>query len=217
MLKSSIGALMLFSLFAFDANSTIKEGQQYFVLQPPVAEVPNVIEFFSFYCGPCYQFTQRYPVSEGINRILPAGEKIIKYHVSAMGKLGNELTEAWAIAMIMGKSDAVEIPLFESVQKARNLHSVENIKEIFSYAGVTPAEYESAQNSLVVKALIAKQEAAMREFSVSGTPSYYINGRYKVNNAGINANTPEGYVDGFTEVVSYLLKQSSPFISGKEK
>jgi thiol:disulfide interchange protein DsbA len=207
MFKSSIGVLTLFAIFSFDANSTIKEGQQYSVLQQPVAEAPKVIEFFSFYCGPCYQFTQQYPVSEGINRVLPTGEKVIKYHVSAMGKLGNELTEAWAIAMIMGKNDAVEIPLFESVQKERNQGSAKDIKEIFSHAGVTPAEYESAQNSLVVKALIAKQEAALRQFSVRGTPSFYVNGRYKINNSGINADTPEGYVTGFADVVSYLLKQ----------
>jgi len=206
MFKSSIGVFTICVLFSFGANSAIKEGHQYSVLSQPVADAPSVVEFFSFYCGPCYQFTQRYPVSEGINRALPAGEKVIKYHVSMMGKLGNELTEAWAIAMIMGKSDAVEMPLFESVQKARNLQSTADIKQIFSHAGVTSAEYESAQNSLVVKALIAKQEAALRQFSVSGTPSYYVNGRYKVNNSGINANTPEGYVDGFTEVVSYLLK-----------
>ena len=207
MFKSSIGILMICALFSFSAHSAIKEGQQYSVLSQPVAEAPGVVEFFSFYCGPCYQFTQRYPVSEGINRVLPAGEKVVKYHVSAMGKLGSELTEAWAIATIMGKNDAVEMPLFESVQNARTLQNITDIKAIFARAGVTPAEYESAQNSQVVKALIAKQEAALRQFSVSGTPSYYVKGRYKVNNAGINADTPEGYVDGFTEVVSDLLKQ----------
>jgi len=139
--------------------------------------------------------------------VWPVGEKVIKYHVSAMGRLGSELTEAWAIATIMGKSDAVEMPLFESEQKAKTLQNIADIKDIFTHAGFTPAEYESAQNSLVVKALIAKQEAVLRQFSVSDTPSYYVNGRYKVNNAGINADTTEGYVDGFTEVVSDLLKQ----------
>ncbi len=207
MFKKGMAAFMLFTLFSFDADSAVREGKQYSVLQQPVAEAPKVIEFFSFYCGPCYQFTQRYPVSEGINRVLPAGEKVTKYHVSAMGKRGNELTEAWAIAMVMGKSEAVEKPLFESVQKTKNLGSASDIKAIFSHAGVTPAEYESAQNSLAVKALIAKQEAALQQFSVSGTPSFYVNGRYKVNNSGINADTPEGYVAGFAEVVSYLLKQ----------
>ncbi|WP_312629993.1 DsbA family protein [Scandinavium sp.] len=204
--KNGMSALMLFALFSFDANSTIKEGEQYSVLQQPVAQAPDVIEFFSFYCGPCYQFTQRYPVSEGINRVLPADKMVTKYHVSAIGKLGNELTEAWAIAMVMGKSDAIEKPLFEAVQKTKNLRKASDIKAIFSHAGVTPAEYESAQNSLVVKALIAKQEAALQQFSVSGTPSYYVNGRYKINNSGINADTPEGYVTGFAGVVSYLLE-----------
>lgn len=207
MFKSSMYALMLLAVFSFDANSAIKEGQQYSVLQQPVAEASKVVEFFSFYCGPCYQFTQRYPVSEGINRVLPAGEKVTKYHVSAMGKLGSELTEAWAIAMVMGKSDAVEMPLFYSVQRENNLESITDIKTIFAHAGITPTEYESAQNSQMVKALIAKQEAAVSEYAVRSTPSYYVNGRYKINNAGIKADTPEGYVTGFSNIVSYLLKQ----------
>lgn len=207
MIKTSIFTAMLLVVFSSNAISAIKEGKQYTELKQPVAAASKVIEFFSFYCGPCYQFTEQYPVSEGINLILPTGEKVTKYHVSVMGKLGNELTQAWAIAMVMGKSDAVEKPLFEAVQKKRSLNSVADIKVIFAEAGVTPAEYESAQNSLVVKALVARQEAAMNQFAVSGTPSFYVNGRYQINNAGIKAATPEEYVTEFANVVSELLKQ----------
>lgn len=207
MFKNSLVGLVLIALLSFDADSAIREGEQYTVLQLPVAEAPKVIEFFSFYCNPCYQFTQRYPVSKGINSTLPEGVKVVKYHVSAMGKLGNELTEAWAIAMVMGKSDVIEKSLFEAVQKNNTLSGSSDIKRIFAHAGVTQREYESAQNSMVVKSLIARQEVALQQFSVSSTPSFYVNGRYKINNAGINADTPEGYVSGFVEVVSYLMKQ----------
>jgi thiol:disulfide interchange protein DsbA len=207
MIKKSLFAMILLALFSFNAVSALKEGEQYTLLQQPVTAAPKIIEFFSFYCGPCYQFTEQYPVSEGINRILPAGEKVTKYHVSVMGKLGHELTQAWAIAMLMGKTDAVEKPLFAAIQTTKSLNSVADIKAIFAQAGITAQEYESAQNSLVVKALVTRQEAAITSFAVRGTPSFYVNGRYQINNAGIKADTPAGYVSEFANVVSELLAQ----------
>jgi protein dithiol oxidoreductase (disulfide-forming) len=207
MVKSIISALMLLILLSCESNSAIKEGKQYVVLQNPVAEAPHVIAFFSFYCGPCYQFARQYPVNDAIEPILPAGEKVIKYHVSVMGKLGNQLTEAWAIAMVMGVNDTVELPLFELMQKTQGPVSPDDIKLIFAHAGVTPEQYQSAQHSLVVKARVAEQDAALQKFSVSGTPSYYVKGRYGVNHSGIIADTPEAYVDSFVQVISYLLKR----------
>lgn len=207
MFRTNMAVITLFLLFSFDANSAIKESEQYSVLKKPVPGAAGVIEFFSFYCGPCYQFTQQYPVNNKINHILPREKSVIKYHVSVMGKLGSELTEAWAIATVLGKNDAVEIPLFESVKKNKNLLTISDIKYIFEHAGVTLTEYENAQKSLLVKDLIMKQEAALKQFSVSSTPSYYVNGRYKICNSGINAETPESYTTGFADIVSYLLKQ----------
>lgn len=123
-----------------------------------------------------------------------------------MGKFGKELTEAWAIATVMGVNDLVEEPLFELAQYSGSFQGVEDIKEIFDRAGITPTEYENARKSLIVKALIVKQEHAIREFSVQSTPSFYVGGRYRLINSGFKADTPEGYVSAFAEAVSYLLK-----------
>ncbi len=41
------------------------------------------------------------------------------YHVSLMGKLGNELTEAPAVATVLGVEDKIEGAMFDAVQTAR--------------------------------------------------------------------------------------------------
>ncbi|MFK8257741.1 DsbA family protein [Erwinia sp. AnSW2-5] len=181
------------------------EGKEYITLKDAVVSQPKVVEFFSFYCGPCYKFVKDYPVTDAINRVIPAGESVTKYHVSAMGQLGNELTEAWAIAMLTGKTHDVEVPLFEATQ-GRKLNSIDDIKAIFAKAGIDANTYESSRNSLMVKGLIAKQQAAMIAFGVQSTPTFYVDGKYKINNGGISAATPDAYADAFANVVQALLK-----------
>lgn len=187
-------------------QSIPQEGKEYITLIHPVASQPKVVEFFSFYCSSCYQFVENYPVADAINRILPKGETVTKYHVSMMGPLGNELTEAWAIAMVMDKTHDVEKPLFEAVHNQK-LKNVADIQEVFAKAGIDAATYQQAQQSLLVKVAIARQKAAIVSFGVKGTPTFYVNGKYQIHNAGIAITTPQAYANNFAEVVHALLEQ----------
>ncbi|WP_064540201.1 DsbA family protein [Buttiauxella ferragutiae] len=183
-----------------------EEGKQYSTLATPIQSQPKVVEFFSFYCGPCYQFIEKYPVADAINKILPNGESVTKYHVSVMGPLGNELTEAWAIAMVMGKTEEIEKPLFYAMHN-KKLTSVADIQNAFAQIGIDTAMYENARHSVMVKEAIARQNSAMDTYSVRGTPTFYVNGKYQINNAGITASTPEDYVNGFAQTVKVLLEK----------
>lgn len=195
--------LLTMMLFCVGASA-----KQYRTLSQPVEDAPDVVEFFSFYCGPCYSFNEQYRVVEGINGSLPAGTTVTRYHVSAMGKLGRELSEAWAVATIKGVAERIERPLFIAVQRDRTIDSLADIKAVFSEAGISPDEYESARHSLIVRALIARQDAAVSAFGVSGTPSVYVKGRYLVDNGSLKANTPDGYAAEYASLVSELMRKN---------
>lgn len=210
--KTTALMLVAFSFFASGQAtasgllSAPENGKEYTTLTTPVTHAPKVIEFFSFYCGPCYQFVEKYPVSEAINKILPEGETVTKYHVNALGPLGNELTEAWAIAMVMGKTDAVEKKLFEALRN-KKLTSVADIQAVFAQEGIDAETYEKARGSLTVKGAIARQNNAIAAFGVKATPSFYVDGKYHINNAAIAVPTPEAYASGYAEVVKTLLEK----------
>jgi len=214
--KSALGSLLFLSLSFFGLTpavlaasdvsinkTTLEEGKEYTTLPRPLISQPPVVEFFSFYCGPCYQFIDTYPISDAINRTLSEGI-VTKYHVSLMGALGNELTEAWAIAIVTGKTDQLERPLFEAVRDGK-LKNIDDIKSIFSQFGIEPEAYKKMQQSLPVKGTVALQNTAVKNFEVKGTPSFYINGKYQINNAGIAATSPQAYVDNFANTVKILL------------
>lgn len=210
--KLSALMLLTFCFQCYGQADTFKnqyipeEGKEYSTLTTPIHSQPKVVEFFSFYCGPCYQFVENYPVADGINKIMPNGESVTKYHVGVMGPLGNELTEAWAIAMVMGKTEVIEKPLFYAIHN-KKLTSVADIHNVFAQIGIDANMYENARQSIMVKEAIARQNSAMETYSVRGTPTFYVKGKYKINNSSITASTSEDYVNSFTQTVRVLLEK----------
>lgn len=182
-----------------------RAGEQYTRLDMPVASVPAVVEFFSFYCGHCYQFAETYHVGRTVSQTLPKGTKLAKYHISQMGKLGDELTEAWSIAMVMGIEHRIEGPLFDELQVKHGINSEEDIQRVFAAAGVNSAVYENTRHSMLVIGLIAKQNEAVKALGVSAIPSLYVFGKYKIVNAGMASQSIGGYAKEYASVVRYLL------------
>ncbi|EKN4715485.1 DsbA family protein [Yersinia enterocolitica] len=187
------------------ATVTLTEGKQYTKLDNPVKEAPPVVEFFSFYCPACSSFYSPYKVSKNIETILPEGMKVEKYHASFMGAMGKQLTEAWSIAKALGVEDKVEGPLFEAVLKQRSVKSEDDIKAVFVQAGVDAGEFDAARHSFMVKTLTVRQEKAAEEFGLTGTPNFYINGKYQIKNNGIKDGSIEGYGKELAEVVHQLM------------
>lgn len=182
------------------------EGKDYTVLKTPVKDAPAVVEFFSFYCPPCAAFSGRLYVSQAVDKILPPGKKVEKYHVSVMGPMGLELTEAWSVAKVLGVEDKVELPLFVATQINRSIKTEASIRQVFIEAGVSERDFDAAKNSMAVRALTAKQQEAAKAYGVTGTPSFFINGKYLVNNGAIKPSTEQNYGKSFADVVSALLK-----------
>ena len=191
------------------AAVTVTEGKQYTKLDNPVKDAPPVVEFFSFYCPACSRFYSPYQVSKNIEAKLPEGVKVEKYHASFMGEMGKQLTEAWSIAKALGVEDKVEGPLFEAVLKHRSVKSEDDIKAVFVQAGVDAGEFDAARNSFMVKTLTARQEQAAEKFGLTGTPAFYVNGKYQIENNGIKDGSTEGYGKEFAEVV-YQLMTTNP-------
>lgn len=203
-----MATLVISTLFSTAHATSFQEGTQYKKLNAATAETPDVVEFFSFYCGPCYLFNDTYHIGNTISSNLPDNAQFAKYHVGAMGSLGNELTEAWSVATVLGIQDKIEKPLFEGVQKDRSINSIKDIEKVFNAAGVTPQEYERTRGSLPVKSLIYKQTEAVKALKVTGTPAVYVSGKYLINNGGVSLSSGDSielYPKRFSSLVNYLL------------
>lgn len=197
-----VGIAMAFSASA----AQFSEGKQYIKLDKPAAGEPQVLEFFSFYCSHCYQFEQTFHISDSVKKSLPEGVKMTKYHVSFLGPMGKQITQAWAVAVSLGVEDKITSPMFEGVQKTQTIRTPNDIRDLFiKNAGITGEEYDAALNSFVVKSLVVQQEKAAEDLQLRGVPAMFVNGKYMVKNDGLDTESIENYVAEFSNVVKYLL------------
>ncbi|MDV5227366.1 thiol:disulfide interchange protein DsbA [Providencia rettgeri] len=198
-----IGIAMSFGAAA--ANYT--EGKEYTDIKQPVQNLPQVLEFFSFYCPHCYQFENVYKVPQTVEKNLPEGVKMERYHVDFLGPLGPNLTQAWAVAMVLKVEDKVTPVLFEGIQKTQSINTPADIRNAFVKAGVSGDEYDAALNSFVVKSLVAKQQNAAQDLKLRGVPAMFVDGKYQVRNNGIAVENAADYAKEFSNVVNYLINK----------
>mgnify|MGYP004715151011 FL=1 len=198
-----VGMVMAFSVSAASAEQ-FSDGAQYVTLDKTVANEPQVLEFFSFYCPHCYQFEQVWHVSDNIRKNLPKDVKYTKYHVEFLGPLGKQLTQAWAVAIALGVEDKVSPLMFDAVQKQQSVQNPDDIRKVFIQAGVKGEDYDAALNSFVVKSLVVQQEKAAADLGLQGVPSVFVNGKYMVKNDGLDTSSMDMYVKQYSDVINFL-------------
>ena len=209
MYKRKLLPLILWLLLS--GAAVAQEYTTYSVLDKPVTETvqdnETVVEFFSFYCPPCYAFSQGYGIDGAIRESLPAGGKMVKYHVDFLGAQGSELTRAWSVAMLSGLEEKVEPLLFEATMVSRTLKRPEDIRAVFVKAGMPAEEYELMLASQEVADMTEKQRRLFKEYGVTGTPSIYVNGRYHIQNSAFQADSVEAFRKSYVTAVMSLLNR----------
>jgi protein dithiol oxidoreductase (disulfide-forming) len=198
-------------MLAFSASAAqFTDGKQYVTLPKPVAGEPQVMEFFSFFCPHCYQFERIYHVSDAVKKNLPANTKVTKYHVDFLGgDFGPVVTHAWAVAMALGVEDKVSAPIFDGIQKTQTVTDAASLKDTFiKAAGISSEDYDAAWNSFAVKALVAQQEKAASDVNLQGVPAMFINGKYMVNNGGLDTSSMDNFVADYANVVKFLVEKN---------
>lgn len=195
---------------AFSASAAqFDDGKQYVSLQKPIAGEPQVMEFFSFFCPHCYQFERIYHVSDAVKKNLPADVKVVAYHVDFLGgELGPITTHAWAVAMALGVENKVIAPIFDGTQKSQTITDAASLKATFiQAAGISSQDYDAAWNSFAVKALVAQQEKAAADVNLQGVPAMFVNGKYMVNNGGLDTSSMDNFVADYANVVKFLVNK----------
>ncbi|PHM65011.1 periplasmic protein disulfide isomerase I [Xenorhabdus stockiae] len=196
-----VGVFMAFNASASDFS----EGKQYVELKKVVADQPQVVEFFSFYCPHCYQFENIFHVPGTIAKNLPEGVTHERYHVDFLGPLGKDLTDAWAVAIVLKAQDKVLPVLFDGIQKTQTINTKADIRNAFIKAGISGEDYDAALNSFIVKSVASKERQAAQDFQLQGVPATFVLGKYMINNGGIETKSVQDYAKKFSDVVNYLV------------
>lgn len=194
---------LFFGLILLPATSQAieyKENINYEVVKQTATATPEVMEFFSFYCGHCFQFE---PMMHTLQDSLADNVKIKKNHVNFLGReMGPQLTRAYAAAEILQVEDKVSQIIFDQLHKQRKaVNGEKDILAIFEQAGVSQKEAKSALASFPVSGLASQMKRDTETFQISGVPTVIVNGKYRVHMGSVKST------EEFIGLVKYLTEK----------
>lgn len=180
-----------------------REGVHYDVISDTATDEVEIIDFFSFYCGSCYQFQ---PFGELMKEEF--GDSFKKYHVNFIGprNMGDVTVRAWAAANILGVSEEVSPLIFRKHFQQRNIsNSVDDLAGVFAAVGVDREAFDNAYNSFPARSQANRMRSAAETFNVRGTPTFIVNGRYRMNAQGFRDS--EDFFSDYLELARYLAQK----------
>lgn len=191
---------------AMSAQATdFREGVHYDVVADEATDEVQIIDFFSFYCGACYQYQ---PFGDMMKAEF--GDSFKKYHVDFIGprNMGEITVRAWAAANILGVAEEVSPLIFRKHFQQRNVSgSLDDLAGVFAAVGVDREDFDKAYNSFPARSQANRMRREAENFDVRGTPTFIVNGRYRMNPQGFRDS--EDFFGDYLELAKYLASKDS--------
>lgn len=206
---------------AATAETTWKEGENYFLIEPaqatsaPAGKV-EVVEVFSYGCPACNKF---YPTVDKLRATLPKNVAWrylpASWHVEEDWKV---FQRAFFAADSLGIVDRTHAKIFDAIWKTGELATMDlttsqiksplpSLADVAQYyekiAKLKPGSFLEAAHSFSVDARMREADSQIRAYQVDGTPSLVVNGKYRIT--GSSAGGP----DQFIALAQWLVKKES--------
>ncbi len=211
MLKSLLVALVFAPLMALASAASpvqFQEGVHYDVVAEQATAKPEVLEFFSFYCPHCKAFE---PFAQALDKNLPTGISLKKYHVDflqvAPPELQQSLAKAYVVAKNAGQGDRIADVIFDYLHNQRASFSNEqDIRNLLVVNDIPAMLFDSGMVSQAVNDEVAAMKRSQQQYSeariLRGVPALLVNGKYMVKFSGLSQQNFQQDLDA---LVAYLL------------
>ncbi len=199
-------SLCLFMPLQACAQELWKEGEHYAVINDTATAEPEVIEFFSFWCGHCYNFE---PLVKQMKSKFDPNVDFQKVHVNFMGFTGpdtqNAATRAMMIARAMKQDEKMVAAIFNYIHVQRSaITNLNDLRNIFIVNGADEKEFDKLAKSFAVNSMFQKNNKTIEQYRrfIKGVPAFIVNGKYQAN------FTRDMGPDDMVDLVVWLSKQS---------
>jgi protein dithiol oxidoreductase (disulfide-forming) len=187
-----------------------REGVDYTLIDPPAPFSPSpgkieVAEVFAYYCIHCANLQTRVTPWKAA---LPADVEF-RYVPMAQGQ-SEPIARAFYAAEAMGELPRTHEAMFKAVAVEHKVNpaSIDALMDFYAELGVDRDALESTMKSFAVNAQIARNQKAVARWAIESTPTFIVNGRYKVN-----VTADRGH-DGVISAVEHLIARERAAAAG---
>ncbi|MCC5856190.1 MAG: thiol:disulfide interchange protein DsbA/DsbL [Idiomarina sp.] len=183
--------------------SEFREGVHYEVISDTRTASPEIIDFFSVYCGTCYQFR---PFGQMLRAEFGDVFKEYQVEMVAPRNMGEVIVRSWAVANILNVEEQFKDRIYHR-HFVRNNQSrtINDIQEIFAEIGIEQAQFEQAYGSFAARSLTNRMRRSANDMRVSATPTYVVNGKYRIRQQGFSSS--RNLFDDLLKLTHYLLEK----------
>lgn len=196
---------MMVSLQAGAQVELWQEGKHYEVIAEEASKKPVVTEYFSFWCGACYQYE---PLVTQFKANLPEDVKFNKVQVNFMGftsrDIQDQATTAMMIARAMKAEEKFNGAIFNYIHKQRaSITSIDDLRRIFVVNGADAEEFDKLASGFSVKNMVKRNNKKIADFRehVTGVPTFIVNDKFKVK------FTNDMSVEDMSNLINWLTKR----------
>ncbi len=176
------------------------EGKHFTVVtnKAPSSE-PKLTEFYSFYCGNCFNMEKMYlpDIKANLNKQVAFDSKHVDF---ANTEINTEVMRSLAVIQTLDNPKPLTDAMFKVIQgdngekhdhsapghkHAEPLKSRDDIKAVFAKFDVDSAQYDAAADSKETNAKLALWRAQQQEFKVQSVPAFVVNDKYAVNMSSV--------------------------------
>jgi thiol:disulfide interchange protein DsbA len=198
--------LLALSITATAAQYT--EGKQYTKVNETLSAKKEVREYFSVYCGACFNWE---PFMHELKKSLPSDASFERNHVDFVGgasaKVKQMITKATVVAEQFDNTDKLIGALFNyiHIQKAV-ITSEKDLRNIFVLNNADGEKFDKLMKSFSMNSkanlLKKKQDTMSAKRALTGVPTIIVNGKYRVNMKELDRKNIQ---EDYKKLVKYLL------------
>ena len=175
-------------------------GKEYFLIDPPQptssGNKVEVIEVFSYGCIHCAHFQ---PTVDAWRKKMPAGVAF-SYMPAFFQPTFALFGRAYYTAEVLGVAEKAHADLFKALfVDQKPLHSLDDIAAWYAQYGVKADDFVKTATSFAVETKVNRANQMVKSYSVDGTPTIVVAGKYRVTGA-----SAQGY-DKVFDVVNFLV------------
>jgi len=180
--------LLTICSFQLSAQKTFQEGTHYEKVADKKTKEPTVTEFFSLYCGHCFQFEA---LVDDVKASLKKGAKFEKAHVNYMPRNNPEaqfgMVKAFVAMQDLGMQKELSAQFFAAIHVQNiNFDSEKDIKQVFLANNVSEEKFQKVYTNPDLIQRATAMAKLWEEKKVTNVPTLVVNGMYKIDMGSVS-------------------------------
>ena len=168
-------------------ESKWKEGEHYEVVSQMASAEPKVTEYFSHYCGHCFQFESWVDTVKTAIKV-PFEKSHVSYIPQDDSLVAMAMVKAYVIMEELEMTETVSPQMFAAIHvKGTPMDSEEAIKDIFVLNDIDSDQYDQLFADPEINQKAKEMSEVWLEKRITSVPTLVVNDKYKVNMGSVTS------------------------------